>query len=156
MEGRSKIKKKFADVEYVQYCPQSEVKDVDRIECIQVNATLSRVSFWGITITQYHIPFHPCRKVPLKKGNSQMDSSVQDNPAPAPSLSVELVSSRAVSTFTKISGCYSATSQARLKSSWTLPPWQIHSPFFYSTPICTLWYFLFTEHLWVKLGNPFI
>ncbi len=43
-----------------------------------------RVSFWGISFTQYHILFRPCRQVPLKKGNSQMDSSVQDNPA-APS-----------------------------------------------------------------------
>ncbi len=32
----------------------------------------------------YTVLFHPCRQVPLKKGNSQMDSSVQDNPA-APS-----------------------------------------------------------------------
>jgi hypothetical protein len=33
--------------------------------------------FWGIPFTL----FQPCRQVPLKKGNSQMDSSVQDNPA---------------------------------------------------------------------------
>jgi hypothetical protein len=39
-------------------------------------ATLSRVSFWGIPFTQYHIPLPPCRQPPLKKGNSQMDSSV--------------------------------------------------------------------------------
>jgi hypothetical protein len=63
---------------------ETEVKDVDRIESIQVYATLSRVSFWGIPFTQYHILFHLCRQVPLKKGKSQMDSSVQDNPA-APS-----------------------------------------------------------------------
>ena len=51
----------------------------------QVYATSSWVSFWGISFTQYHILFHPCRQVPLKKGNSQMDSSVQDNPeAPSP------------------------------------------------------------------------
>jgi hypothetical protein len=33
--------------------------------------------FWGILFTL----FQPCRQVPLKKGNSQMDSSVQNNPA---------------------------------------------------------------------------
>jgi hypothetical protein len=54
-------------------------------ESIQVNTTSSRVSFWGIPFTQYHIQFHPCWKVPLKKGNSQMDSFEQVNPA-APSL----------------------------------------------------------------------
>ncbi len=46
--------------------------------------------FWGITFKQYqqyHILFHPCRQVPLKKGDSQMESSVQYNPAaPSPSL----------------------------------------------------------------------
>jgi hypothetical protein len=33
----------------------------------QVYATSSWVSFWGISFTQYHILFHPCRQVPLKK-----------------------------------------------------------------------------------------
>jgi hypothetical protein len=49
-----------------------------------VYIALSRVSFWGIPFTQYHILFLPCRQPPLKKGNSQLESSVQDNPA-APS-----------------------------------------------------------------------
>jgi hypothetical protein len=50
----------------------------------QVYATSSRVSFWGISFTQYHILVHPCQQTPLKKGNSKMDSSVQDNPAAPP------------------------------------------------------------------------
>jgi hypothetical protein len=28
-------------------------------------------------------------------------------------------------------------------------------PFFYSTPICTLWYYLFTEQHWSEVGEPF-
>jgi hypothetical protein len=32
----------------------------------------------------YHILVHPCQQAPLKKGNSQMESSVQDNPAAPP------------------------------------------------------------------------
>ncbi len=57
-----------------------------RYESIQVYATWSRVSFRGIPFTQYHILFPPppCQQAPFKKENSQMDSSVQDNPA-APS-----------------------------------------------------------------------
>jgi hypothetical protein len=39
---------------------------------------------WGISFTQYHILVHPCQQTPVKKGNSQMDSSVQDNPAAPP------------------------------------------------------------------------
>ncbi len=50
----------------------TEMKGVDRIESIQVYAILSRVSFWGVP------------QAPFKKGNSETDSSVQDNPA-APS-----------------------------------------------------------------------
>ncbi len=39
---------------------------------------------------QYHILFLPCRQPPLKKGNSQMESSVQDNPAaPSPCQMLE-------------------------------------------------------------------
>jgi hypothetical protein len=38
----------------------------------------------GISSTQYHILLAHFQESPLKKGNSQMDSSVQDNPA-APS-----------------------------------------------------------------------
>jgi hypothetical protein len=34
---------------------ETEVKDVDRILRIEVYAALSRVSFWGIPFTQYHI-----------------------------------------------------------------------------------------------------
>jgi hypothetical protein len=72
---------------------ETEVKDVDRIRAYKCTryATLSRVSFWGIPFTQYHILFPPAdrpfskKETPLfKKGNSQVDSSVQDNPA-APS-----------------------------------------------------------------------
>jgi hypothetical protein len=61
---------------------KTELKDFDTSK--QVYAALSRVSFWGIPFTQYHIRFLPCRQPPLKKGSSQMESSVQDNPA-APS-----------------------------------------------------------------------
>jgi hypothetical protein len=42
------------------------------------------VSFWGIPFSQYHILVHPCQQTPLKKGNSQMESCVQDNPAAPP------------------------------------------------------------------------
>ncbi len=72
---------------------------------MQVYATLFRVSFRGIPLTQYH---YPCRQPPLKKGNFQMDSSVQDNPVGGSpfTVSVRLVSSRAVSTSTVISGCF--------------------------------------------------
>jgi hypothetical protein len=62
----------------------TEMKGVDRKESIQVYAILSRVSFWGVPFTQYHILFSLCRQAPFKKGNSQTDSSVQENPA-APS-----------------------------------------------------------------------
>jgi hypothetical protein len=60
------------------------VKDVDRIRQHTGVRNTSRVSFWGIPFPQYHILFLHCRQPPLKKGNSQMDSSDQDNPA-APS-----------------------------------------------------------------------
>jgi hypothetical protein len=30
--------------------------------------------FVAVPFTQYHILFHPCRQIPLKKGNSQMDT----------------------------------------------------------------------------------
>ncbi len=52
----------------------------------------------------YYSPPPPCQQAPLKKGNSQMKSSVQNNPA-AP-LPVRLVSSRAMSTSTGISGYF--------------------------------------------------
>jgi hypothetical protein len=55
------------------------------------NIIQARVSFWGISFTQYYILFHPCRQVPLKKGNSQMDSSVQDNPAAPSPVSAEVL-----------------------------------------------------------------
>jgi hypothetical protein len=61
---------------------ETEMKDIDRIRRLQVYAILSRVSFWGLPFTQYHILFPPADS--LKKENSQMDSSVQNNPA-APS-----------------------------------------------------------------------
>jgi hypothetical protein len=51
---------------------------------IQVYATSSRVSFWGISFTQYQILLPHFQEPPLKEGNSLMESSVQDNPA-APS-----------------------------------------------------------------------
>ncbi len=35
----------------------------------------------GIPFTQYHILFLHCRQPPLKKGNSQMESFIQDNPS---------------------------------------------------------------------------
>ncbi len=63
---------------------ETEVKDDDRIRKHTGVRRLSRVSFWGIPFSQYHILVHPCQQTPLKKGNSQMESSVQDNPA-APS-----------------------------------------------------------------------
>jgi hypothetical protein len=63
---------------------ETEVNDVDRIRKHTGIRRLSRVSFWGIPFSQYHILVHPCQQTPLKKGNSQMESSVQDNPA-APS-----------------------------------------------------------------------
>ncbi len=82
-------------------------------------ATLFRVSFRGIPFTQYHILFTPCRQPPLKKGNSQMDSSVQDNPAaPSPCQYCQF----------RVVPCplpleyQAASSQARLKSCWALPP----------------------------------
>jgi hypothetical protein len=106
------------------------MKDGDRIRQHRGVRNTSRVSFWGIPFTHYHILFPDCRQPPLKKGNSQMDSSVQDNPAaPSPCqytlkvLSESLlgqysnthfakpflnrhVASRAVSTSTGISGCF--------------------------------------------------
>jgi hypothetical protein len=63
---------------------ETELKDVDRIRANRCTQLFSRVSFWGIPFTQYHILFLPCRQPTLKKGSSQMESSVQDNPA-APS-----------------------------------------------------------------------
>ncbi len=99
-------------------------------ESIQVYAALSRVSFWGIPFSQYHILVHPCQQIPLKKGNSQMDSSVQDNPAAPPPCQYtlkallnsvlgkqsstqfaqhflnRLVSSRPMSTSTAMSDCF--------------------------------------------------
>ncbi len=85
---------------------------------MQVYATLSRVSFWRIPFTHYHILFHPCRQVPLKKGNSQMDSSVQDNPAAS---SMCQYGQFQVVPCTPSLKYQAATSQARLKSSWALP-----------------------------------
>jgi hypothetical protein len=41
---------------------ETELKDVDTSK--QVYAALSRVSFWGIPFTQYHILFLPCRQPP--------------------------------------------------------------------------------------------
>jgi hypothetical protein len=49
---------------------ETEMKDVDRIrkaKALQVYATLSRVSFWGIPFTQYHILFPPADSLPSKK-----------------------------------------------------------------------------------------
>jgi hypothetical protein len=57
---------------------ETEVRDDDRIR------KHIGVSFWGTPFTQYHILFPPCQQAPIKKGNSQMESSVQNNPA-APS-----------------------------------------------------------------------
>jgi hypothetical protein len=85
---------------------------------------------------------------PLKKGNSQMDSSVQDNPAASSPCQYTLkvlsnsllgqysnthfakpfwnrhVASRAVSTSTGISSCFQP---GRLKSCWALPPWLVYA-----------------------------
>jgi hypothetical protein len=60
------------------------VKDDDGIRKHTGVRRLSRVSFWGIPFSQYHILVYPCQQAPLKKGNSQMESSVQDNPAAPP------------------------------------------------------------------------
>ncbi len=58
---------------------------------------MSTVSFWGILFTHYHILFSPCRKLPLTKGNSQMDRPVTDNPAaPIPLSSKVRVPSNSV------------------------------------------------------------
>jgi hypothetical protein len=52
-------------------------------ESIQVYATFQGfLLVHPIHTIAYTIP--PCQQAPIKKGNSQMDSSVQDNPA-APS-----------------------------------------------------------------------
>ncbi len=63
---------------------KTEVRYDNRIWNIQVYTILSRVPFWGISFTQYHILFPTYRQTPLKKGNSQMDSPVQDNPEALP------------------------------------------------------------------------
>ncbi len=63
---------------------ETEVSDDDRIRKHTGVRRLSRVSFWGIPFSQYQILVHPCQQTPLKKGNPQMESFVQDNPA-APS-----------------------------------------------------------------------
>jgi hypothetical protein len=39
------------------------------------------IGYESIPFTQHHILFPPCQQAPLKKGNSQMESSVQNNPA---------------------------------------------------------------------------
>ncbi len=86
--GRTLLTVETTEIDTLEYQQTekiaTEVKDIDRIESIQVYAILSRVSFWGVPFTQYHILFPLCRQAPFKKGNSQTDSSVQDNPA-APS-----------------------------------------------------------------------
>ena len=46
---------------------ETEVKDIDRIESIQVYTILTRVSFWGVPFPQYHILFPHCRQAPLQK-----------------------------------------------------------------------------------------
>ena len=64
---------------------EAEVKDDDGIRKHTGVRRLSRVSFWGIPFSEYHILVHLCQQTPLEKGNSQMESSVQDNPeAPPP------------------------------------------------------------------------
>jgi hypothetical protein len=76
-------------------------------ESIQVYATLSGVpsgASHSHNIIYYLPPPPPRQQAPLKKGNSQMKSSVQNNPA-APSP-VRLISSRAMSASTGISGCF--------------------------------------------------
>ncbi len=50
---------------------ETEVKDDDRI--------------------QYHKLVHLCQQTPLKKGNSQMESPVQDNPAAPPPCQYTLI-----------------------------------------------------------------
>jgi hypothetical protein len=107
------------------------MKYVDRIRKHTGLRNTSRVSFWGIPFTQYHIPPLPTAPPPpLKKGNSQMESSVQDNPAATSPCQYALkvlsnsllgqysnthfakpflnrhVVSRAVSTSAGISGCF--------------------------------------------------
>jgi hypothetical protein len=63
---------------------ETEVKDDDRIRKHTSVRRLSRVFFWGIPFSQYHILVHPCQQTPIKKGNSQIENSVQDNPAAPP------------------------------------------------------------------------
>jgi hypothetical protein len=59
---------------------EAEVRDDDRIRNHSGVRNIIDVSFWGIPFTQYHILFPPCQQAPLKKGKSQMESSVQNNP----------------------------------------------------------------------------
>jgi hypothetical protein len=97
---------------------------------IQLYATLSRVSFWGMPFTQYHILFPLCRQPPLKEGNSQIESSVQDNPA-VPSPCQYTLTTLLNSGLFRVKPCplpleyQAASSQARLKSCWALPPWSV-------------------------------
>ncbi len=98
---------------------ETEVKDIDRLESIQVYAILSRVSFCGVPFPQYHILHPHCRQSPLKEGNPQMVSSVQDNPAAhSPCQYGQL----------RVVPCplpleyQAASSQGTLKSCWALPP----------------------------------
>ncbi len=58
---------------------ETELIDVDRIRANRCTQLCP-----GSPSEASHILFLPCRQPPLKKGSSQMESSVQDNPA-APS-----------------------------------------------------------------------
>ncbi len=121
------------------------MRDDDRIRKHTGVRTFSRVSFWASHSNNimYYSTF--CQQTPLKEGKSQMESSVQDNPAaPSPCQYTlkallnsvlgyssntqsaqhflnRLVSSHAVSTSTAMSGCFQP---GQAKSCWVLPPCQ--------------------------------
>ncbi len=88
-------------------------------ESIQVYATLSGFPS-GASHSHNIIYYSPCQQAPLKKGNSMMESCVLNNPAaPSPSQYGQF----------RVVQCplpleyQAASSQARLKSCWALPPW---------------------------------
>ncbi len=75
-------------------------------------ATLSRVSFWGNSFTQYHILFPHCRQPPPPPSKKETPRWRVLYRSPLP-LEYQ-----------------AASSQARLKSCWALPPW-------YQTVFCS-------------------
>jgi hypothetical protein len=108
---------------------ENKVSAVEGVHSTQVYAKLATVSFLGIPFTHYHVQqyFPPCRQLPPKKGNSQMDSSVRITRqllslfsntfySTQPFLNLLLLSRASPPSYQY------ASSQARLKSCWALPP----------------------------------